>query len=223
MHFDTNGDFFAERTAWVGGDDGFLVVDRNGNGAIDDVTEMFGGPGESGFAELAAYDSNADGFITIDDAGFAELAVWRDINFDGQTDIGELKSLSDMGIASITATGQPLNTTTPQGVTLAARGTFTRTDGTTGNVFDAILETDGTDTIFLGEKGHRCLVGRTDAARRQGLRSDGQPCGGHVERFRNRRGGAGGSRRDDDAELAEYSGNGNAGLWPVGAVAGSNA
>ena len=56
VHFDLNGDYFAEQTGWLGADDGFLVIDRNANGVIDDITEMFGAPGVSGYGELAALD-----------------------------------------------------------------------------------------------------------------------------------------------------------------------
>jgi hypothetical protein len=45
--FDMDGDGFAERTSWVEADDGLLVLDRDGNGKIDDVTELFGGPGQA--------------------------------------------------------------------------------------------------------------------------------------------------------------------------------
>jgi len=40
--FDVDGDFYGERTGWVRPDDGLLVRDLDGNGTIDDITEMFG-------------------------------------------------------------------------------------------------------------------------------------------------------------------------------------
>ncbi|TDQ52352.1 M48 family metallopeptidase [Phaeovulum veldkampii] len=41
-YFDLDGDGFAEQTGWVKPDDGLLAVDRNGNGSIDDISELFG-------------------------------------------------------------------------------------------------------------------------------------------------------------------------------------
>ena len=34
VYFDHDGDFFAERTGWLDGDDGFLALDKNGNGGV---------------------------------------------------------------------------------------------------------------------------------------------------------------------------------------------
>jgi hypothetical protein len=113
--FDIDGDHYAERTAWPKPDDGILVRDLNGNGRIDDVTEMFGGKA-SGFAALAALDGNHDGKVDAADNGLADfngdghvdendtiaaLKVWRDLNEDAVTDPGELFSLAQLGIASI--------------------------------------------------------------------------------------------------------------------------
>lgn len=111
---------------------------------------MFGAPDVSAFAQLADLDDNDDGFITIDDAAFGELAVWRDLDQDGFTDEGELFSLADLDIVSLDATGEALNSETPQGTTLRDKGTFTRGDGSTGNTFEAIFEIDATDTIYRG-------------------------------------------------------------------------
>ncbi len=41
-HFDHDGNGFAERSGWIGKDDGLLVRDINGNGQIDNGTELFG-------------------------------------------------------------------------------------------------------------------------------------------------------------------------------------
>jgi len=40
--FDHDGDLNRNATGWVKGDDGFLVLDRNGNGKIDNGSELFG-------------------------------------------------------------------------------------------------------------------------------------------------------------------------------------
>ncbi len=55
--FDIDGDHFAERVGWVGADDGLLALDHNGNGKIDNISELFGNATTSGFAMLAANDN----------------------------------------------------------------------------------------------------------------------------------------------------------------------
>lgn len=154
VHFDLDGDFFAEASGWLQGDDGFIVMDRNGNGVIDDISEMFGGPDRSGFGDLAALDDNDDGFITVSDAGFAALRIWQDFDQDGATDAGELSTLTDNDIASLGTGKTDLNNfQTPQGTTLFAKGDYIRADGSVGKLYDAGFETNSTDTIFRGEKG----------------------------------------------------------------------
>jgi hypothetical protein len=101
VYFDHNVDLFAEATGWLSGDDGFLVLDENKNGVIDNGTEMFGGNGVSGLAELATHDSNGDGKITVADAIWSELRVWRDLDEDAVTDAGELFTLDAVGISGI--------------------------------------------------------------------------------------------------------------------------
>ena len=48
---------------WLSGDDGFLALDKDGNGRIDVVSELFGGQGALGLEELAHYDENGDHII----------------------------------------------------------------------------------------------------------------------------------------------------------------
>lgn len=122
VHFDLNGDYFAESTGWVSADDGFAVRDVNGNGRIDDISEMFGGPDRSGFGDLAALDGNHDGVITLADAQFASLRIWRDLDGDGITDAGELSTLAESNIASLSTGKTAQNFDTPQGTHIFAKG-----------------------------------------------------------------------------------------------------
>jgi hypothetical protein len=85
-YFDVDGDLFREKTGWLKGDDGFLVLDANANGRIDDISEMFGNRFQGGYAELAAYDTNHDGKISVADLIWSELKVWQDKDRDGETD-----------------------------------------------------------------------------------------------------------------------------------------
>jgi hypothetical protein len=159
VHFDLNNDFFSERTGWIGSGAGLLALDKNGNSKIDDVTELFGSFTGSGLGDLAQFDLNADGKIDAADAVFSKLRVWQDANGDGVTDAGELQSLSQLGIASISLNGQAVNGTTPQGTEIRTYSTFTRTDGTTSGIYDAVFGNDQTDTVYRGESGQAAWAG----------------------------------------------------------------
>lgn len=94
--FDLNLDGLSERVGWVGVDDALLAHDINGNGRIDDKSELFGdwGTHADGFAALASHDLNGDGRIDALDPVFGQLTVWFDGDGDGWTDDGELRTLA---------------------------------------------------------------------------------------------------------------------------------
>ena len=91
QRFDMDGDGYAEPTGWVGSDDGFLVHDANANGEIDGISELFGDANTSGFAELAAYDTNTDGVVDATEA--SALRIWRDLNQNRSVDARALQTL----------------------------------------------------------------------------------------------------------------------------------
>jgi len=91
--FDLTGSGFANKTGWISSGDAFLVWDKNNNGRIDDISEMFGNATQSGFKALSLYDTNRDGRIDAFDDVFKNLKLWQDRNGDGRTDEGELLSL----------------------------------------------------------------------------------------------------------------------------------
>jgi hypothetical protein len=107
-----------EKLAWTSGssDDAWLALDRNGNGAIDDGSELFGdataqpdplsGEKKNGFRALAEYDKlsnggNADGQIESGDSVFPSLRLWRDSNHDGLSQPSELHTLPSQNVAAI--------------------------------------------------------------------------------------------------------------------------
>jgi hypothetical protein len=146
-YFDLNQNGFAERTAWISPDDAFLALDRNGNGAIDDLSELFGGAEVDGFTTLSAHDSNHDGFIDAGDAVFGNLLVWRDLDGDGLTDAGELNGLSQTGVSRI-ALGAEFVDRWYEGNWISHQGQFTWSDGRQGTVEDVWFENDQVQTIY---------------------------------------------------------------------------
>lgn len=105
----------AVQIAWTDpqGGNGWLVLDRNGNGLVDDLSEMFGAitpqpesATPNGFSALAVFDSqanggNGNGAIDIGDAVFKRLRIWVDANHDGKSQRGELFTLSEVGVISL--------------------------------------------------------------------------------------------------------------------------
>lgn len=108
--FDVNANGNPLPIAWTAAlsDDAFLVLDRDGNGRIDDGRELFGSvtaqhvsAHPNGFLALADFDSSGDNAITSADAIWASLRLWQDKNHNGVTDAGELHTLGEFGITSI--------------------------------------------------------------------------------------------------------------------------
>jgi hypothetical protein len=138
--FDITGTGQAARTAFVTGGDAFLAFDRNGNGTIDDGTELFGDQrgAANGFEELRRLDTNGDGRISAADRDFDALRLFRD-NGNGRTEAGELLTLAEAGVAEISLGYRHVNEVARGGNRIAQAASFTRTDGTRGRAVDAIL------------------------------------------------------------------------------------
>ncbi|MBQ9619380.1 MAG: hypothetical protein IJR44_02700, partial [Neisseriaceae bacterium] len=146
--FDLNGNGIKVATQWVKGDDGLLVLDRNGNGLIDDGSELFGQDTPKtfitdtitdGFSALRQLDHNRDGKIDTNDADFKNIKVWRDINSDGISQEDELFSLEELKITSLDVETGIKN----------GHSTFTKEDGTTGKLSDIHFDMDTVHSEYV--------------------------------------------------------------------------
>lgn len=138
--FDHDADGVKTGTGWLKPDDGWLVLDRNGNGTIDSGRELFGTDtvkrngqlATDGFDALRDVDSNQDGKIDAADRVFANLRIWRDLNQDGISQANELSTLDANHIVSIGVTATAGRVDLGNGNVQTAAGAFTRSNSTTG-------------------------------------------------------------------------------------------
>lgn len=157
VYFDLNVDGFAQKTGWVHSDDGLLVMDRNGNGRIDDGRELFGDAtilkngkvAKDGFEALADLDLNNDGKIDSTDAAWSQIKVWQDLNYDGISQENELFSLESKGIVSLGLEYETLSEIQANGNTRIGMGFFTTFDNTLAALDEYLFQTDPSDAIEL--------------------------------------------------------------------------
>lgn len=76
FQFDIDGDGKDETIAQMNPESGFLALDRNGDGIINDGSELFGTKSGNGFSDLAEYDSDGNGWIDENDEVYSQLKVW---------------------------------------------------------------------------------------------------------------------------------------------------
>ena len=148
VRFDLNADGNAELVAWTrrDSDDAFLAMDRNGNGRIDDGTELFGNhtpvhaDGENqftanGFEALKYLGSPSyglsvpDGQISASDAAFTRLLVWCDANHNGISEPEELTSASAAGVVALSTDYKEKKRVDQFGNEFRQKGSITWLDG----------------------------------------------------------------------------------------------
>ena len=95
--FDLNSDGQKEQINMPSSGSGFLVLDKNNDGKVNNGSELFGPTSGNGFSDLAKYDSDHNGWIDENDAVFKQLKVWtKDAKGNDQ-----LNSLASTGVGAI--------------------------------------------------------------------------------------------------------------------------
>ncbi len=95
--FDIDADGKQDEISMLGAGSGYLALDKNDDGVINDGSELFGPKSGNGFADLAEYDEDGDGWIDEDDDVWSKLKVWC----KDETGKDVLLSLREAGVGAI--------------------------------------------------------------------------------------------------------------------------
>jgi len=148
--FDYDGNGNAVRTSWISSGEGLLVRDLNGNGTIDNGSELLGSftilpngeQADNGFQALAGFDLNKDGIVDGAEAQAAGLLIWKDANGNGVADPGELLTFAQAGVAGIETGYAESSDVDANGNLLRWQGAFIRSDGSKALAVDVLFVTE---------------------------------------------------------------------------------
>ena len=134
--FDLDADGKEESISGLNPGSGYLALDINGNGIIDDGKELFGTASGDGFLDLAKYDDDGNGWIDEKDAIFEKLLIWA-TDENGNSELYHLKE-KDVGALYLgrVSTEHSLNdplTNRANGV-IRSSGLFLYENGTAGTM-----------------------------------------------------------------------------------------
>ena len=142
FYFDIDADGELDEISQLGAGSGYLALDKNGDGQINDGSELFGTASGNGFADLAKYDEDGNGWIDENDAIWDKLKIWcKDEN---GKDV--LYRLADKGVGAIC---------------LQSAATDFTLKGQTGQTQGAIRQSG----VFLYENGSAGTVQHVDVAK----------------------------------------------------------
>lgn len=140
--FDIDADGHKEAISMLSGGSGYLALDKNHNGTIDDGSELFGTTSGDGFKDLAVYDEDGNGWIDEADSVFKDLMVWT-MDKSGKN---TLVALGEAGVGAIYLG--------------SSKADFSLTNSL--NETQAIIRSSG---VFLYENGNVGTIQQLDMAR----------------------------------------------------------
>jgi len=100
FQFDLNSDGKDDESFSLQPGSGFLALDLNDDGIINNGAELFGPTTGHGFLELARHDFDANGWIDENDPVFSKLRIWK----PGSPENAEIISLAEAGIGAVSLT-----------------------------------------------------------------------------------------------------------------------
>lgn len=134
--FDVDHDGIVDEISQLSSKSGYLALDKNGDGIINDGSELFGTSSGDGFKDLAQYDTDGDGWIDEDDEVWSKLLIWS----KDEEGNDKLYHLSEKGVGAIglknTSTEFSLNSSETNQVNARIRNTgiFLYENGSVGTV-----------------------------------------------------------------------------------------
>ena len=150
---DLLGDGNKSDTAWVGKEDGLLLWDKYHDGQVHDSSQyafaQYVSGAKTDLEGLKAFDTNGNGKLDSGDALWKEMNVWQDLNANGVSDAGEVKTLAAWGITSIGLTSDGVVSNPAAGVQEFGKTSATLENGTQMVVADAAF----TATYHPGDHG----------------------------------------------------------------------
>ena len=133
--YDIHGTGYRHQLSWVGPDDGILAYDRDGDGEIREREEIsfvdYVEGARTDLEGLRHFDTNGDSELTEADDEWGSFRVWQDLDQDGVSDPGELRTLDEAGIHSISLVSSGEPETRADGTRVFGRGTYVVDDGGT--------------------------------------------------------------------------------------------
>lgn len=135
FNFDLGSDGSQQAISLLHQGSAFLALDQNGDNQINQGNELFGAQSGDGFADLARYDDDKNGWIDENDAVFSRLKLW--IKDDSGAD--QLVSLEDKGVGALflgnaKASFDLNNQHNDQLGQIRASGIYLREDGSGGSL-----------------------------------------------------------------------------------------
>ena len=136
FYFDIDSDGVEDEISRLLEGSGFLALDLDENGKIDNGSELFGTSSGDGFKDLSIYDTDNDGWIDEDDEIFDKLKIMT-VDENGEMTLYSLKdkNIGAIGLTHIDTTFslKSLEDNSTAGV-IRSTGVFLTEDGNVGNV-----------------------------------------------------------------------------------------